>query len=127
MIVGIFAFVAGVACIIYSIVQFTKARRLVYLSVLNSEYNLWGILGLFGVTIFMTIAAMAFRAVYLNNTHIAERIAEIEQCNKMERVWPGRILFTDHCYFEMGNGIYMRHAGDATKLYTKQEVLDRKP
>ncbi|QXO10057.1 hypothetical protein pEaSNUABM37_00096 [Erwinia phage pEa_SNUABM_37] len=127
MIVGIAAFIAGVICIIYSIFQFVKARRLVYLNMLSAEYNLWGILGLFGVTVFMVIAAMAFRAVYLNNTHISERIAEIEQCNKMERVWPGRMLFTDHCYFEMGNGIYMMHAGDATKLYTKEEVLARKP
>lgn len=127
MIVGIFALIAGFACIIYSIVQFVKARRLVYLNMLSSEYNLWGIFGLLGVIVFMSIAAWSFRNVYLNNACISERTAEIEQCSKMENVWPGRILFTDHCYFEMNNGIYMRHASDDTKLYTKQEVLDRKP
>lgn len=129
MIVGIFAFVAGVACIIYCVGQFIKARRLTLLKMngISSEYNLWGVFGLLGVTVFMSIAAWSFRNVYLNNTHITERIAEIEQCNKMERVWPDRILLTDHCYFEMDNGIYMRHASEDTKLYTKQEVLNRKP
>lgn len=125
MITGSVALIAAVVCGVYAFVQWRYARRHAYLNIIHSEYNLWAGLGLLGFVVLMGASIFAFRAEHRERT----RLTEIDQCSKAEMMWPGRTVFTDHCYVEVKeeSGVYMRHASLDPNFYTKEEVLRRQP
>lgn len=123
MITGNTALIAAFVCGVYAFAQWRYAKRHSHLNVVYSQYNAWIGLGSLGAFIFLIIALLAFCAELSQKLHDKEA----SQCLKLETVYPGKTLFTDHCYIELNNGIYKHYSGMDSELLTKEEVLRRQP
>lgn len=69
----------------------------------------------------LVVVLLGFTPYFLS----AKKEKDLEQCKLRKQMYPNiEIIFSDGCYVDMGNGVFLSTTLDST-LYTRKQVMEK--